>query len=99
MVWLKHRVGEGSGDFGETFYGATPATAADAPDPRAARRRGDRAVRRAGPWHQRLPHFRLEFTPSAGDELQSEYFVPRELAVEAIRAVEPLGEQIGAPAA
>ena len=26
-----------------------------------------------GPWHERLPHFRLEFTPSSGEELQSEY--------------------------
>lgn len=30
-----------------------------------------------GPWHERLPHFRLDFMPSSGDELQSEYFVPR----------------------
>jgi alditol oxidase len=29
-----------------------------------------------GPWHERLPHFALAFTPSVGDELQSEYFVP-----------------------
>ena len=30
-----------------------------------------------GPWHERLPHFRPEFTPSAGEELQSEYLLPR----------------------
>ena len=29
-----------------------------------------------GPWHQRLPHFRAEFEPSYGEELQSEYFLP-----------------------
>lgn len=40
-----------------------------------------------GPWHERLPHFRLEFTPSAGEELQSEYFVPREHAAEALHAL------------
>jgi xylitol oxidase len=33
-----------------------------------------------GPWHERLPHFRAEFTPSSGDELQSEYLVPRSSA-------------------
>jgi alditol oxidase len=27
-----------------------------------------------GPWHERLPHFRMDFTPSSGDELQAEYF-------------------------
>ena len=50
----------------------------------------------AGPWHERLTHFRNEFTPSSGDELQSEYFVPREHAAAAIAAVAPMGEQIAA---
>lgn len=44
-----------------------------------------------GPWHERLPHFRLEFTPSNGDELQSEYLVPRAHAVAAIEALRALG--------
>jgi alditol oxidase len=40
-----------------------------------------------GPWHARLPHFKLEFTPSSGEELQSEYFVARADAAAALRAV------------
>lgn len=40
-----------------------------------------------GPWLERLPHFRLEFTPSRGEELQSEYFVPRDRAIEALTAL------------
>ncbi|WP_392544066.1 FAD-binding protein [Oryzobacter telluris] len=40
-----------------------------------------------GPWLHRLPHFRLEFTPSRGEELQSEYFVPRAHGVEALAAL------------
>ena len=48
-----------------------------------------------GPWFDRLPHFRMGFTPSAGKELQSEYFVPRRNAVDAILAVERLREQVG----
>ena len=43
-----------------------------------------------GPWHHRLPHFRPEFTPSAGEELQSEYFLAREHAAEAFEAVRAL---------
>ncbi|MEV7973284.1 FAD-binding protein [Cellulomonas sp. NPDC089187] len=43
-----------------------------------------------GPWHERLPHFRLAFTPSNGDELQSEYLVPRTQAVAAIEAMRAL---------
>lgn len=47
-----------------------------------------------GPWHERLPHFRAEFTPSAGDEIQAEYLLPRSQAVEAIRRLRPLHARI-----
>ena len=47
-----------------------------------------------GPWHERLPHFRAEFTPSAGDEIQAEYLLPRTHAVEAIRALRALHARI-----
>jgi xylitol oxidase len=47
-----------------------------------------------GPWHERLPHFRLEFTPSAGEELQTEYLVPRRHAAEAIGTMRELGPRI-----
>jgi xylitol oxidase len=47
-----------------------------------------------GPWYERLPHFRMGFTPSSGKELQSEYFVPRRNAVEAIAAVERLRDHV-----
>ena len=48
-----------------------------------------------GPWHERLPHFRAEFTPSRGEELQSEYFVPRRHAADACSALLDLGGRIG----
>jgi xylitol oxidase len=47
-----------------------------------------------GPWHERLPHFRAEFTPSSGDELQSEYLVPRSSAAAALAAVAELAPLI-----
>ena len=47
-----------------------------------------------GAWYERLPHFRIEETPSSGEELQSEYFVPRTQAVAALRAVDRLREHI-----
>ncbi len=47
-----------------------------------------------GPWFERLPHFRLAFEPSAGDEIQSEYLVPRDRVVEALEAVRALGPVI-----
>jgi xylitol oxidase len=47
-----------------------------------------------GPWHERLPHFRLEHTPSAGEELQSEYLVPRHHATSAFAAVAGIREHV-----
>jgi xylitol oxidase len=41
----------------------------------------------AGPWAQGLPHFRLDSTPSNGDEIQSEYFVDRRDGAAALEAV------------
>ncbi|MBO4206452.1 FAD-binding protein [Micromonospora echinofusca] len=47
-----------------------------------------------GPWHTRLPHFRLDFTPSSGAELQSEYLLPRARAAEALTAVDAIRHRI-----
>ena len=47
-----------------------------------------------GPWHERLPHFRPEFTPSSGRELQSEFFVSRQAAGAALSAIRGLGARI-----
>ena len=48
-----------------------------------------------GAWHDRLPHFKMGFTPSSGKELQSEFFIDRKNAVKAILAIEKLHEKIG----
>ncbi len=49
-----------------------------------------------GPWLDRLPHFRMEFTPSRGEELQSEYLLPREHALTAIERLRSLGPRLAA---
>jgi len=43
-----------------------------------------------GPWHERLPHFRPELPPGSGDELQSEYLLPRGSAIEGLQALRPI---------
>ena len=48
----------------------------------------------AGPWSDRLAHFKLGFTPSNGDELQTEYLVPRRNTIAAIEAMRSLGPRI-----
>jgi alditol oxidase len=47
-----------------------------------------------GPWDERLPHFRLDFTPSVGAELQSEFLLPRDRAVEALAALDQVAHLI-----
>ena len=47
-----------------------------------------------GPWCDRMPHFKMGFTPSHGEELQSEFFVPRRHAVDALQAVQELSDSI-----
>ncbi|NYG06394.1 xylitol oxidase [Phycicoccus badiiscoriae] len=48
----------------------------------------------AGPWLDRLPHFRGGFTPSRGEELQSEYLVDRSVALDALAALRWLEPRI-----
>lgn len=42
------------------------------------------------------PHFRLGFTPSSGEELQSEYLMPRGVAAEALKALDGIRDRIAA---
>jgi xylitol oxidase len=47
-----------------------------------------------GPWNERLPHFRSDFQPSLGAEIQSEYLMPIEHAVPVIEALRAIGHLI-----
>jgi len=94
-VWIKSRVEGGhSFDAGPAFFGAKLATRNLHPIAELSAENCTEQMGVPGPWFERLPHFRMGFTPSAGKELQSEYFVPRQHAVEAILAVERLRDQI-----
>lgn len=48
----------------------------------------------AGAWSATLPHFRIDSTPSNGDEIQTEYFIDRTDAPAALAAVRELGADI-----
>ena len=95
-VWIKSRMEKGKDfDAAPTFFGAKLATKNLHPIAELSAENCTEQMGVPGPWYERLPHFRMGFTPSAGAELQSEYFVPRQHAVEAILAVERLREQVG----
>src|SRR6202162_3449499 len=95
-LWIKSRVEEGQA-FHATpeFFGAKLATRNLHPIAELSAENCTEQMGVPGPWYERLPHFRMGFTPSAGKELQSEYFVPRQHAMEAILAVERLRDQVG----
>ena len=94
-VWIKRKLAPGDkNDWQPEFFGARLATKKlhpidDHPAESCTEQQGI-----PGPWYERLPHFRMNFTPSSGRELQTEYFVPRERGYEAILAVEKLRDQI-----
>ncbi len=94
-VWLKSRVEEGKHFYApEEFHGAKRATKNLHPIAELSAENCTEQMGVPGPWYERLPHFRMGFTPSAGKELQSEYFVPRQYAVDAVMAVERLHDRI-----
>lgn len=95
QVWIKRRVEPGKPyRWPQEFYGAKRATVNLHPVAGHAAESCTEQLGIPGPWYERLPHFRMNFVPSSGNELQSEYFVPREHAYAAIRAVEELRDRI-----
>ena len=95
QVWMKSRVEPGNQSaFSPQLHGATLATRKLHPLAGHSAESCTEQLGIPGPWYERLPHFRMNFTPSSGDELQSEYFVPRDKAYQAILAVEKLRDHI-----
>ena len=96
QVWVKSKIenNQNSGQIKNDFFEATPATRNIHPIIEISAENCTEQLGVAGPWYERMPHFRMNFTPSSGEELQSEYFVPRHDAYEAIRAIDQLSEII-----
>jgi xylitol oxidase len=86
QVWSKHRVGDEAGldlrDLGAVRADATTHMIPGAETAAVTQQGGV-----AGPWLERLPHFRFDFTPSAGEEIQSEFLIPAEHAAAAIEGL------------
>lgn len=108
QVWVKQKVDANGGSAGgvdtlpsdatspfpETFFGAKLASGSMHP---LASLPGDFCTDQSGapgPYFERLPHFRLEFTPSSGEEIQSEYYVPLEDLAASLEALQQLAERI-----
>jgi xylitol oxidase len=94
QLWVKSRVTTAAEDVREELFGAVAATVDRHPilglDPVNCTPQ----LGVPGLWSERLPHFRMGFTPSKGEEIQSEFFVAREQAASAIEALRALGPQL-----
>ena len=93
QVWTKERMSQSAGERASELFGIPAASAKQHPIPGIDPIHCTEQLDQPGAWHERLPHFKLEFTPSAGDELQSEYLVPRSYAAQALAALEPLAAE------
>jgi alditol oxidase len=89
-VWVKQRPGRP----GTGWRGRHPATHPVHPVPGMPPEYCTEQLGVPGPWHERLPHFRPGLPPGAGQELQSELYLPRAAAPAAIDAVRGLGQRI-----
>ena len=94
QIWIKRRLDEEVLDLGEEHYGATAASKDLHPITALSAENCTAQMGSTGPWWDRLPHFKMGFTPSSGEELQAEYFVPIEHAVDAVLALEKKKELI-----
>ncbi|MFF9061246.1 FAD-binding protein [Streptomyces sp. NPDC014882] len=90
QVWLKRRTDQPLA----AFPWAAPAAEALHPVPGMPAVNCTEQFGVPGPWHERLPHFRAEFTPSSGNELQSEYLLPREHAAGVLRAIDGVRDTV-----
>lgn len=90
QVWLKRRTDQPL----PAFPWAAPATGKMHPVPGMPAVNCTEQFGVPGPWHERLPHFRAEFVPSSGAELQSEYLLPRGHGVEMLHALDAIRQTI-----
>jgi len=93
-VWIKSKVSDNAASPTQDFFGAKPATKNLHPIITLSAENCTEQLGVPGPWYERLPHFKMGFTPSSGKELQAEYFVPWSHAVDAIFAIQNMGKSI-----
>ena len=93
QLWIKRRMDDG-GTFPDEVFGARKADGPRHPIAGMAQENCTPQMGEPGPWDDRLPHFRYKFTPSSGEELQSEYILPRAHAADALGALDEIRDLI-----
>jgi len=93
-VWIKSKVGEKEFPYKDDFFGAKRAIKNVHPIIALSAENCTEQMGVPGPWYDRLPHFKMGFTPSSGKELQAEYFIPYRHGMEAMLAISKLTKQV-----
>ena len=94
QVWVKSKIGTNPVLTQNEWFGAKLATRKSNPIREADSAAATEQFGLPGPWFERLPHFKLDFTPSFGEELQTEYFIDREDAPAALNAIYKIREEL-----
>jgi len=92
-VWIKSKSKDITA-IAPAFYGATVATKNLHPIEALDAINCTEQMGVEGPWYERMPHFKMGFTPSSGKELQSEFFIDFQHAYEGMMAIEKLNEKV-----
>ena len=94
QVWVKSKIGTNLVLTQNEWFGAKLATRKSNPIREADSAAATEQFGLPGPWFERLPHFKLDFTPSFGEELQTEYFIDRKDAPAALNAIYKIREEL-----
>ena len=94
QVWVKSKIGTNAVLTQKEWFGAKLATRKSNPIREADSAAATEQFGLPGPWFERLPHFKLDFTPSFGDELQTEYFIDRKDAPAALNAIYKIRKEL-----
>ncbi len=95
-IWVKQRTDQPAGWQQDPPWDGRPATDPQHPVPGELTESATEQLGVPGPWNERMPHFRLAFVPSSGDELQSEFLLPREHAGAAWTALSGMRDALRA---
>lgn len=88
QVWLKRRLVDTTAlALAPDFFGSKLAAARLHPVVTTSSASCTEQMGIVGPWNERLPHFRMDHSPSSGNELQTEYFVARKDALAVARII------------
>ncbi len=95
QVWLKQTITEQDAvELNTDFYGAELANVNLHPISGHGAEHCTEQLGVLGPWHDRLAHFKMNFTPSSGKELQSEYILSRHHISDAMKKLNGLRDEI-----